>query len=205
MNKILTFFALTFIAGLSLAADYQEGKDYDVITPAPPISAENGVAVTEFFMYTCPHCKTLEPALDTWLEKKPENVKFDRIPAMFGGAATLHAKTYYALEVMGEGERLHMPLFVAIHDERRRLGSQKDVEKFLAEQNVDIEKFRQALGSFTVQTKSNRAAALMRRYGIRSVPALVVDGRYRVKNSDQITKVTDYLVEKIGTDTASAK
>ncbi|HIE55070.1 MAG TPA: hypothetical protein EYP90_07815 [Chromatiaceae bacterium] len=56
------------------------------------------------------------------------------------------------------------------------------------------------MDSFTVQTKANRAAALMRRYGIRSVPAFVVDGRYRIKNTPQVLEIVDALIEKTLSD-----
>ena len=148
-------------------------------------------------MYTCPHCKDLEPTVNSWLERKPEGVVFTRIPAMFGGAATLHAKAYYALEITGDGERLHEPLFHAIHDEHKRLNTPTALEGFLQDNKVDMEKYRAAFSSFTVQTKANRAAALMRRYGIRSVPAVVVDGRYRVNSSGEVLQVTDYLLNQV--------
>lgn len=200
MKKILAIIALTFTVSGLMAANFQEGREYDTIKPAPPQGTGSEVEVLEFFMYTCPHCKNLEPLVDTWLQRQPENVKFSRVPAMFGGPANLHARTFYALEIMGEGERIHEPLFHAIHDEKRRLNKQSDMEEFLKEQGVDIEKFQAAISSFTVQTKANRASALMRRYGIRSVPAMVVDGRYRVKNSPQVTDVTDFLIEKINAE-----
>ena len=67
-----------------------------------------------------------------------------------------------------------------------------------------MDKYHAAFSSFTVQTKANRAAALMRRYGIRSVPALVVDGRYRVNNSAEIMQVTDYLLTKVAENRKAA-
>lgn len=200
MKKILTTVILTFMAFSLYAADFQEGDQYTSIKPVPPLGTGEDVEVLEFFMYTCPHCKNLEPTLKSWLAEKPAQIKFSRVPAMFGGVAGLHAKTYYALEIMGEGERVHESLFHAIHDEKRRLGTQDTIEEFLQEKDVDIEKFRAAISSFTVQTKVNRAAALMRRYGVRSVPAMVVDGRYRVKNSPQVTEVADYLIEQVITE-----
>ncbi len=147
-------------------------------------------------MYTCPHCNNLDPALQEWVKKQPENVKFKHMPAMFGGAANLHAKTYFALEVMGEEKRIHNAFFDAIHKQKRRLRTQQDIEKFLGENDVDLDKFRAAINSFTVQTKANRAAALMRRYGVRSVPALVIDGRYLIKNTPTILETADSLIEK---------
>jgi len=204
MKKLLAVIGFAMMTSFAMAADYQEGTQYDAITPPPPEGSGNEIVVEEFFMYTCPHCKDLEPKMNSWLEKKPEGVEFTRVPAMFGGAATLHAKAYYALEIIGEGERLHEPLFHAIHDEHKRLNTSETLEAFLEENKVDMDKYHAAFSSFTVQTKANRAAALMRRYGIRSVPALVVDGRYRVNNSAEVLQVTDYLVNKVAENRKAA-
>lgn len=197
MKKLLAVIGFAMMTSFAVAADYQEGLHYDVISPPPPVGSGSEIVVEEFFMYVCPHCMDLEPAINGWLEKKPEGVKFSRIPAMFGGAATLHAKAYYALEIIGEGERMHEPLFQAIHEQKRRLNTPRALEEFLEENKVNMDKYRAAFSSFTVQTKANRAAALMRRYGIRSVPALVVDGRYRVNNSSEVMQVTDNLLNEV--------
>jgi len=200
MKKLLTLFILSLLSLSALAASPKEGVDYDAITPAPPPGTGNQVEVLEFFMYTCPHCKNLDPSIQEWKIKQPENIQFHHMPAMFGGAANLLGKTYFALEVMDEAKRLHAPFFKAIHEEKRRFRNQEDIEKFLGENDVDLDKFRAAMNSFTVQTKVNRASALMRRYGIRSVPAMVVDGRYRVKNAPTVLETTDALIEKILAD-----
>jgi len=196
MKKLLVLFVLCLSSAGLLAAEPKEGADYDAISPTPPPGTGTDVEVVEFFLYTCPHCRNLDPAVQEWAAKQPENVKFQHLPAMFGGAANLHAKTYFALEVMGEEKRIHEAFFKAIHDQKRRLRKQKDIEEFLKENDVDLDKFRAAMNSFTVQTRANRAAALMRRYGIRSVPAIVVDGRYRIKNTPTILETTTTLIEK---------
>jgi len=196
MKKSLLLLALLLHAGLALAVEPKEGVDYDLIKPTPPVGSGDQVEVIEFFMYTCPHCKNLDPALQEWRARLPENVKFEHMPAMFGGIANLHARAYFALQAIGEAERLHEAFFHEIHDKRNRLRNREALEKFLADNGVDLAKFRQAFDSFAVQTKANRAAALMRRYGIRAVPALVVDGRYRVKNTPQVLEVTDALIQR---------
>lgn len=136
-----------------------------------------------------------------WLSKKPDNVKFTRIPVMFGGAANMHAKAYYALEAIGEAERLHEVFFETIHVHKRKLRSREALNKFMEEQGVDMKKFDSAMRSFAVLTKSNRSAALMKRFGIRSVPTLVIDNRYRTGSGfngyHQFMEVTDFLIEQI--------
>jgi len=196
MMRMLILLALSLNMALASAVEPKEGTDYDIIKPVPPVGSGNQVEVIVFFMYTCPHCRNLDPALQKWRQKLPDNVKFQHMPAMFGGVANLHAKAFFALEVMGEAGKVHQAFFEAIHEQKKRLRTQKALEAFLAGQGVDVDKFREAMNSFTVQTKANRAAALMRRYGIRAVPTLVVDGRYRIKNTPRVLEVTDTLIEK---------
>ena len=196
MIRTLLLLTLAFNTALALAVEPKEGRDYDKIEPAPPVGSGDQVEVLEFFMYTCPHCKNLDPSLQEWRKKLPGNVQFHHVPAMFGGVANLHAKTFYALEVLGEEGKVHQAFFDAIHEQKKRLRTPQEIEAFLAGQGVDVDRFREAMNSFAVQTKTNRAAALMRRYGIRAVPTLVVDGRYRIKNTPQVLEVTDALIEK---------
>ena len=210
MKPLFSLLLALSLSSVALAAtDWQAGAHYDPITPAPPGGGDAPIEVVEFFMYGCPHCYQFEPLVKQWLQNKPEDVQFRQIPAMFGGSANLQAKTFYALEAMGELERLHQPMFEAIHEQDRRLKSQDDVEAFLRDQGVDITAFRAAFGSFSVQTKARRAEALMRRYGIRSVPAIVVDGRYRsgraLRSYGEVLEVTDYLIGKARTEHRSAQ
>lgn len=201
MKKYLSLLLLLLMVSPVWAVDWQEGQQYNLITPVPAEGQGDQVEVVEFFWYGCPHCFMLEPSMKEWLAKKPENIQFVRVPVMFGGAANMHAKAYYALEAIGEAERLHESFFEVINKEKRKLRTREALDKFLAGQNVDMEKFNKAMKSFAVQTKANRSAALMKRYGIRSVPTLVIDGRYRTGTGfagyHQFTEVTDFLVAKV--------
>lgn len=183
------------------AKPFQEGVQYVPIQPQPAMGTGEQVEVIEFFWYGCPHCRDFEPTVMRWAEKQPENVNFVQMPVMFGGSADLHAQVYYALEGMGELDRLHKKIFDAMHVEKRKLKSRAEVDDFLAENGVDLEKFNEAMRSFAVAAKVNRARALMRRYGVRSVPAMVVDGRYRsgtgFRGYEEITEMIDHVVDKV--------
>lgn len=203
MNKVVValFAGLLLAAGNALAGTYEEGVQYVPIQPQPPVVAGDEVEVLEFFWYGCPHCRDFEPTVNKWVSGLPANVKFSQVPAMFGGAADMHAQVYYALEGMGELERVHGELFDAMHVKGLKLRTRGEVDAFLQENGVDMAKFAEAMNSFAVAAKVNRARALMRRYGVRSVPTLVVDGRYRsgtgFKNYEDMTEVVDYVVDKI--------
>ena len=109
MKKIIAplFVAVLMLAGPALAKPFEEGVQYVPIQPQPPMAAGDEVEVVEFFWYGCPHCRDFEPTVSKWASGLPANVKFVQIPAMFGRAADLHAQVFYALQGMGELERLH--------------------------------------------------------------------------------------------------
>ncbi len=201
MAKLLFASALWFFASLAVAVQFEENVNYEVLLPEPPVGKPGDkIEVIEFFMWTCPHCYHFEPFVKDWLASKPDDVEFVRVPAMFGGVANLHAKVYYALQAMGELKRVHEAFFNEIHEKGNRLKDQDAIEAFLREQGVDIEKFRQAMNSFAVATRTNRAAALMRRYGVRAVPSLVIDGRYRSGRGldfKEMIQLADFLVERV--------
>lgn len=203
MKKIVAtlFAAALLLAGGAMAKDFQEGVQYVPIQPQPPVGQGDEVEVLEFFWYGCPHCSDFEPVVTQWAAGLPENVKFDQVPVLFGGPADLHAQVYYALEGMGELERLHQKFFHAMHVEKNKLRTRDAVDAFLAENGVDMAKFGEAMNSFAVAAKVNRARALMRRYGVRGVPALVVDGRYRsgtgFNSYQEMTEVVDHVVDKV--------
>lgn len=184
-----------------LAADFQEGVNYTRIEPEPPQGkVGDPIEVNEFFMFSCPHCYHFEPYVLEWLKSKPEDVEFVRVPAMFGRSNNLHGQAYYALQAMGEEARVHEAFFDEIHKKRNRLLTREALDKFIASQGVDMQKFEEAMSSFAVAAKTNRAAALMRRYDIRGVPSLVVDGRYKSGNGltfQDMPKLVDYLAEKV--------
>ena len=55
--------------------------------------------------------------------------------------------------------------------------------RFLGSHGIDEDKFREAFDSFAVETKINRAKQLIRDYKVTGVPAIIVDGTYKVTGS----------------------
>ena len=180
---------------------FEEDLHFYEILPEPPMGkVGDKIEVVEFFLYTCPHCYRFEPVVEKWLESKADDIEFTRIPALFGGAADMHGQAYYALQSMGKIEELHNAFFHAIHEEGNRLQTREALDSFIQSQGIDLEQFRQAMRSFAVVTKTNRAKSLLQRYGIRSVPSVVVDGRYKNGSGldhDATVALIDHLAEKV--------
>lgn len=169
----------------------------------PPVATESAgkVEVLEFFWYGCSHCFHLEPALKKWLQDKPENVAFRRVPAPLNPRWTPHARFFYAAELMGVDEKLHEPLFNAIHGEKKRIYDKEELIRFAVQHGVDEAEFRGAWDSFPVELKVQRARKLAARYRLTGVPAVAVNGKYKtgtamVNSYPEVIEVIDELVAR---------
>lgn len=164
----------------SPAQEFVAGQHYQEVKPAVATSVEAGkVEVLELFWYGCPHCYAFEPQLAEWVKNKPDYVEFVRVPAVFAHNWEIHARAYYAAQQLGVLEKIHQPLFDAIHKQGRKVFSEEELTQFFVDQGVEAEAFKKAYNSFDVDTKTRHAIALTREYGITGVPALIVNGKYR--------------------------
>ena len=177
------------------------GADYEPITPAQPTATPGKIEVVELFWYRCPHCYRLVPVMDRWLQDKPENVEYVRMPAILSEKWALHARAYYTAEILGIVDKIHHPLFDAIHAERRDLDSEQTLETFFGEFGVDAETFKKTWRSFAVETRVRKARVMTERYGITGTPAVVVNGKYRTDgvmtgNYANMIRVIEELIAK---------
>lgn len=169
--------ALVLFLTAGLAYAQVAGKDFQLINP--PVPAPGGkVEVIEFFAYTCPHCHALQPPLDAWLGRKPADVDFKRVPAVFQDAMLPFARIYYTIEALGLVDKLHRQVFAAYHNDKVRIQDPKVLFDWVASKGVDRQKFADAYNSFGVQSLTRRAGELTRRYAVSFTPAVVVNGRY---------------------------
>ncbi len=158
---------------------YIEGTHYQRISPQVPTSTEEGkIEVVELFWYGCSHCYALEPYLEIWLDEKPDNVSFTRIPAVLNAGWETHARLYYALELMGKIDMLHEEIFSAIHEEGKKFDDKNSIAKYLSEHDVDADEFLKTFDSFAVTTRIQRAKQLGKAYGVTGTPTMVVNGEF---------------------------
>ena len=195
--------ALMMLVAVGLAqAQPKEGVEYRELSTAVPTDYPGKIEVIEFFWYGCPHCYKFEPVIEPWLKKLPKDVQFRRVPAMFNEEWARGGRAFFALEAIGEGERLHKPLFDAVHTgSRLRVADEAALTEWLGKQGVDTKKFAAAYRSFSVEGKLKRAAQLTQAYKIEGVPSMAVNGKYLVvtdnlNSFEQLLSVADYLIEK---------
>ena len=168
----------------SLAASAQqppiEGKDFHEINPARPTDAPGKIEVLEFFWYGCPHCHHLEPLIEPWSKKLPPDVVFRRVPAVFNQNWEAAARVHYALDAMGQLDRLHKPFFDAIHNDGLRYIDRGQLEAWLTKNGIAIDKYTAMSKSFAVESRVRRAIQLTNEYKIEGVPTVIVNGRFMV-------------------------
>ena len=207
MRSQLRIWLAVLLAGLCLTtlttqAAPVAGRDYRVIQPAQSTDDPGRIEVVEVFSYACPHCNELNPYIHKWEGKLPADVVFSRVPVNFNPFYLLMARLYYSLEEIGELKRLDSAVFSAIHEKGVKLIDDQSILEWVTSQGVDAKKFSTAYNSFAVANKVRQADQLARDSKLQGVPALVVDGRYRVvgKNMKSIADllvITDKLVDKV--------
>lgn len=160
---------------------YSEGQHYQRIDPPQPTDVAPGkVEVVEVFSYACVHCAHFEPFISAWKKEMPANAQFRALPAVFNASWEPSARAYYAAEALSALDKLHEPLFKAIHQDRRPLTTIEAIADFAAEQGIDREQFLAAAKSTSTDIKIKRAREQAQAYRIEGTPSLVVAGKYRV-------------------------
>jgi thiol:disulfide interchange protein DsbA len=151
--------------------------EYFDISPQPvPQGAR--IQVIEFFWYGCPYCYQLQPFLEGWLKRKPDDVDFRRIPAVFRPTWLPHARLFHTLDTLGEMERLQHAVYRAHHVEKENLNDAETAASWAARNGIERSRFIAAYDAPEVAKKVDQSVADTRRYDIKGTPSLVVDGRY---------------------------
>ena len=174
--KGLIVAAALLISGTAFSA-VELGKDYKLLNPPQPTSTKK-IEVLEFFFYGCSHCFHLHSPLSVWEKTMPQDVELTYVPTIFRDSWEPMARTFYALESLGQLHQLHDALYQAWNVNNLDLSDEAKILDFVASRGVDRAKFSAAYNSFSMQSKVVRAKQMIRSYGIAGTPTLIVDGKY---------------------------
>jgi thiol:disulfide interchange protein DsbA len=180
-----------------------------MVPTQPTVGGADKIEVAESFMYSCPHCFTLEPYINAWAADKDPGVRFVRIPAMWNQAAQMHAQIYFTQDIMGRNGILqdpaafHNAVFEEYHRRGNRLTSMASIRKLFNRFGVSDENFDKTWKSFEVNQMMRVSGDLVRRYNISSVPTIVVNGKYRTSAADaggydELIELIDELIAREG-------
>ena len=194
---------------------FKEGVHYFLVhrVGAPKSDAQpEAIHVTEFFSYGCPHCFSLEPHLTEWLARKPADVNFTRVPAVWSPAFKLLAKAYYTADLLNVDHAVHTHIFQSIHRARKDVRTAEGVKALLTDFGVASEDVEKTFDSFGVDQKMRSGEQAFGSYRIKgkpapkdrlsSVPLIVVADRYLtgVSNAgghEELLELMDFLVERV--------
>lgn len=201
---ILGLCAVVLTPAWSQAAEaFIEGTHFQRIDVPVPTGIEEGrVEVVEVFSYLCIHCYSFDPLLSRWEAERPEDVEFNRVPAVFSQDWALLAQAFYTARALGVTQEMHGPLFEALHVRRLDLRDTAVMANlFATSAGVPEADFQRAFTSFSTKSRVMQGDAKTRAYGVTGVPTMIVDGKYRVDarmagSNEQMLEVVDFLVER---------
>jgi thiol:disulfide interchange protein DsbA len=206
MNPIRTLSLMLGVLLATMSFAQELGRDYTQLTlPQTPETGDK-VEVIEFFSWGCSHCAQMYPLLEEWKKQLPGHAALVKVPISLGHREWGQlVRAYYALEALGELNRLEGPLFDAIHKERQPLFNEERIAQWVGSQGVDAQRFRSEFASFTVTTKASRAEQLARNYRVNQTPQLIVDGKYVVggRTYAEALEITSKLIEKAAAERKS--
>lgn len=200
--KISLLFGLAFAASaFAQPTLYVEGTHYEVLEEPVRTADPNKIEVAEVFWYGCPHCYAFEPLIASWEKTLPADVVFVRSPGMWNQLMEVHAQIFYTAETLKVLDKIHGAAFTEIHQKSNYLQTEDEIRALFVAQGVDPAAFDKTWSSFGVTSAVKKARTKMSEYGIKGVPNLVVNGKYRVTGDGTTTqadmlKIVDFLVAK---------
>lgn len=198
-------YGLLYSTGVGSPDTFVEGEHYALLDNPRALRPGSPIPVVEYFSYGCIHCRNLDPLLESWLAKVPNDVGFDRSPVAFSGPWGILSQGYYALQATGALDANHERVFRAIHDGGKQFVSAEMFATYVDGHGVTREEFLETYNSPDVRRKAAMASRRARAFGVSSVPTLVVADRYVIKVGDvgrrESLAIVDFLLEQVRTQT----
>lgn len=209
LKKLLI--AVSFIAGamtLSACTDEKpvtneikitEGIHYTKLdTPVDRPANE----VLEFFWFGCPHCYDADKPVKEWAEKNKGKYNLTQLHSHLSNKWMFDAFIFYSLDALGREKEIHKAYFDA--RQNGSLGSEADLDKFLASYNLTIKDLEVASELPETLAKRDKLSAMERSLNPQGVPIFVIGGKYMLKLEgletvggwEGVDKIFNHLLEK---------
>lgn len=118
-----------------------------------------------------------------WASQLPVAVKFKPTPALIYEDWWFLARISLAFEYLGVEKTVVPSLIDKLHKEKGNFNPARtiDLKNFLSSQGISKEEFEEAVNSDEVKSKLLSLEKVTRMYQIKTVPSIVIDGRFLVQ------------------------
>jgi thiol:disulfide interchange protein DsbA len=200
MKKIISLFIALVVLPLGLqAATYKEGVNYTIVKQ----TATDQPEVLEFFSYYCPHCKQFEPLIEALIQELDKNVviKTSHVNFMGGESGKLLTRALAAAQLLDVEKKFTSVAFDAVQVQRQAINNEGDIIALFKKAGVSEKEAKSAMDNFVVAGNAAKMDQDFKKFQIRGVPALIVNGKYQVKTSsvkniDEFVDLVTYLTQK---------
>ena len=186
MKKLLGILLVSCLFMVNAQAQelWKEGTHYKVISD----KASSDKKITEFFSFYCPHCYHFEPIIVDLKQRKPENVKFEKVHVNFmrnAGPDIQDALTKAMIlgKTLNKEAEVNTAIFSHIHQDRKLIAGDNDIKEILAKVGVSAAEYDKTVKSFAVngQFKKNQKSFQQFRRLLTGVPNFIVNDKYQAQ------------------------
>lgn len=180
---------------------FEDGKDY--FSYRVPIILEkqqdNKILIQSFFAYDCRICSQSQDVLTLYSQLHPHIVLLQKQPVATE-QAKFSSNVYFTLLALDREDLADLLLFDSATNPA--LTEMETLLTWVAENGIPDQQFLEFLQLPEIQQKSEEAVYLTEKYGVFTIPFVVIDGRYVLTQStlyddDYAFAVLDFLVDKV--------
>lgn len=203
MIKKILFLLIVFSSTVYAEEKFNVGIDFELMNDSQSpyvLKKTEKIMVVEAFWYGCPHCYVFEDHLSKWKEKDADDINFINMPVVFNKPWLLHARAFYTMKALENSEQLHKNFFISYHEQGRTFPNVESILNFLESQGADVEKAKKIISSESVSKKVQEANYLLESYKIDSVPAIIINNKYRIsgrmaKTYSRMLEISEYIID----------
>ncbi|WP_228350907.1 MULTISPECIES: thiol:disulfide interchange protein DsbA [Limnobaculum] len=181
-----------------VASNFQNGKQFETLNR----SATEEPQVLEFFSFFCPHCYDFENVYhmsDEFKKQLPEGGKIVKYHVDFmGGELGSQLTQAWAVAItLGVQDKVAPLIFNGIQ-KTQTIRNLDGIRQAFIEAGVSGEEFDSAWNSFIVKSLTAQQRKLAEDVDLRSVPSVIVNGKYLVKNDGLEAKSVEGFIQEFG-------
>ncbi|AKJ43986.1 protein disulfide isomerase [Pragia fontium] len=183
---------------MNVESGFKDGKQFSTLKR----NATEAPQVLEFFSFFCPHCYDFENVYhmsDEFKKQLPENGKLVKYHVDFmGGELGSQLTQAWAVAItLGVQDKVAPLIFSGIQ-KTQTIRNLDGIRQAFIEAGVTGEEFDSAWNSFIVKSLTAQQRKMAADVELRSVPSVLVNGKYMVKNDGLEANSVESFIQEYG-------